>query len=93
MNNNKPTVEIREWYVDDYMWTLYGHVFGHYNFEDNNFVRTSSIFGVSKESDRFIVETRNTNYICLFSENKNYGNPSIDEVYKMLQKAVDNYEA
>ena len=91
MNPNKKTVEIKKWYVDDFMRTLYGHVYGHDNFEDGTFVRTSNIVGASKDSEKFIVETRNTNYICMFEENNNYGNPSVDELYKQFQKIVDGY--
>ena len=87
----KPIVEIKNWCVDDYRGVLYGDSYGHYNFKDGTSIRTSSIVGVSKESDKFIVETRNTRYLCMFEEYHDLDDTTIDDVYKMLQKCVDMF--
>ena len=87
--SNKTTATLKNW--QPYLTSLYGDVYGHSNFEDGISVVTSKIISVAKISDIFIVETRNTVYMCMFEDvHKNLCNYSVDELWEQLQKTVDN---
>lgn len=45
--------------------TLYGNVYDHPKFKDGTFVRTSEVKNVHKDSDYYLVTTRNTTYKIL----------------------------
>ena len=86
---NKPTAILKDW---DIFWgILYGDVYGDNKYDDGDNIKVTSIVNITKESDHFIVETRNIIYKCMFKDasyNLSAFN-SIDEIYEQLKDTID----
>lgn len=64
---NKPTIELKNWYIDNYTYQfLFGNAYGHGKFENGTFVRTSKIQKATKTENGIVVETHNSIYNCNF---------------------------
>lgn len=89
---DKPIAKLRNWlFIDNFGFAyLIGNVYGHWRFKDGTSVRTSYIKNARKEHDRFIIETRNTIYLCLFEDMSAEHIPlAVDELWQTLQKYTD----
>lgn len=94
MENNenkleKPTVELTNWYV--FYGNLYGKTKGSAKFADGTHIVTSTVVNVDKLSDRFIVETLNTIYTCMFDNVASIDKVTADELYAELKDAIGRF--
>lgn len=94
MENNenkleKPTAELTNWYV--FYGNLYGKTKGSAKFADGTRIVTSTVVNVDKLSDRFIVETLNTIYTCMFDNVASIDKVTADELYAELKDAIGRF--
>ena len=84
----KPIAKLRNWlFIDNFgVAYLIGNVYGHWRFKDGINVRTSYIKNAKKEHDRFVIETCNTIYVCLFEDMSAEQMPlAVDALWESLQ--------